>query len=98
MNGKPKINIGAIITEPGSSVKNKTGSWRSLRPVVDTSKCIKCGKCWQCCPDNTINPRKKDGKSEVDYNYCKGCGICASVCPVKCIAMQKEQKQLENWD
>ena len=47
---KSKINEGAIITEPGSSVRNKTGGWRMMRPVIDKSKCIGCGKCWTFCP------------------------------------------------
>ena len=91
MKDKLKFNIAAIITEPGSSIKNKTGSWRSLRPIVDKSKCIKCGKCWQFCPDAAIK-MDKEGKATIDYDYCKGCGICAENCPVKCIKMIKEKK------
>ncbi|MBW2981498.1 4Fe-4S binding protein [Candidatus Woesearchaeota archaeon] len=87
-----KFNIGAVITEPGSSKKNKTGGWRTLKPVINKDKCIKCGKCWQSCPDNAIIMDKKDGKAKVDYDFCKGCGICATECPVKCIEMVKEKK------
>ncbi len=29
-----KITIGAIISEPGSSIKYKTGSWRSYKPIL----------------------------------------------------------------
>jgi pyruvate ferredoxin oxidoreductase delta subunit len=86
-----KFNIGAVITEPGSSMKNKTGSWRSEKPVINKDKCIKCGRCWQFCPDAAIR-MQKDGKADVDYDYCKGCGICALECPVKCISMEKEEK------
>ncbi|MBD3309699.1 4Fe-4S dicluster domain-containing protein [Candidatus Woesearchaeota archaeon] len=82
-----KVNIGAVVTEPGSTVKNKTGSWRALKPVKDEKKCIKCGICWQFCPDNAIS---KDIK--IDYDYCKGCGICAAECPVKAIKMIREEK------
>jgi pyruvate ferredoxin oxidoreductase delta subunit len=89
---KLKFNPGAVITEPGSSIKNKTGSWRSLRPVIDREKCIKCGRCWMFCPDMAIKMDKKDGKAKVDLDYCKGCGICATECPVKCIKMVKEEK------
>jgi len=85
-----KFNIGAVITEPGSSTQNKTGSWRSLKPVVEKEKCIKCGRCWQFCPDNAINMGKEG--AFVNYDYCKGCGICAMECPVKCIKMEKEEK------
>jgi len=86
-----KFNTGAVVTEPGSTVKNKTGGWRSKRPVVDSKKCIKCGMCWMFCPDACINIDKKKG-AVIDYDYCKGCGICARVCPVKCIKMVKEEK------
>ena len=86
-----KFNIGAIITEPGSTVKNKTGSWRSLRPEIDRTKCIKCGTCWKFCPDAAIK-MDKEGKPTIDYDYCKGCGICAMECPAKAIRMIKEKK------
>ncbi|MBW2966232.1 4Fe-4S binding protein [Candidatus Woesearchaeota archaeon] len=88
---KLKFNIAAIITEPGSSIKNKTGGWRTLKPVIDRDKCIKCGKCWQQCPDTSIKI-DKEGKATIDYDFCKGCGICAAECPVKCIQMIKEEK------
>ena len=86
-----KFNVGAVITESGSTEKNKTGSWRTMRPVIDKSKCIKCGRCWEFCPDSAIY-MDKEGKSNINYDYCKGCGICSMECPVKCIHMQKEEK------
>lgn len=81
------LTVGAVITKPGSSVRNKTGSWREFRPVRDAKKCIKCGFCWMFCPDNAI-----DEGFEANLDYCKGCGICANECPVKCIEMVKEEK------
>jgi len=86
-----KFNIGAVITEPGSSIKNKTGGWRTLKPVIDREKCIKCGKCWQQCPDNAIK-MDEEGKATVNYDYCKGCLICVQECPVKAISAEKEEK------
>ena len=82
-----EISIGANIKEPGNSKKNKTGSWRSFRPIKDKSKCTKCGLCWLFCPENAINE-----KFEINYDYCKGCGICANECPFKAIRMEKEKK------
>ena len=87
---KKKITKGAVIYDvekTGSSENTKTGGWRTFRPVIDKSKCIKCGTCWKFCPDNAIKP-----EIEVDYDFCKGCGICAKGCPVKCIKMIKEEK------
>ncbi len=87
---KIPINTGAVITEPGSSIKNKTAGWRSLKPIVDKNKCVKCGLCWAFCPDIAIKITKTG--IEIDYDYCKGCGICALQCPNHSITMQKEEK------
>ncbi|MBN1872302.1 MAG: 4Fe-4S binding protein [Candidatus Omnitrophica bacterium] len=69
---------------------NKTGKWRSTRPVIDYSKCISCMICWKYCPDAAINIQ--DGKPEIDLDYCKGCEICIEECPVKAIKSEKEKK------
>ncbi len=78
-----------VITEAGSALRYKTGSWRALRPVIDRGKCIKCLLCWVYCPEPAIIRGEDDGV-EVDYDYCKGCGICANECPVKAISMVEE--------
>lgn len=66
----------------------KTGDWRSMRPVIDQSKCTKCLICWLFCPEPAII---WDGeKVSINYDYCKGCGICAHECPVKAISMHPE--------
>jgi len=88
---REKLPLGAVISEAGSSLKNKTGGWRSFKPVIDRKKCIKCKICWQYCPDNAIKVLK-DGTVEIDYDYCKGCGICANECKVKAIVMEIEKK------
>ena len=86
------------VAKPGTSRENKTGSWRSKRPVTDKTKCIKCGQCEYMCPEPCISGVEMDKKPAertfpvTDYDYCKGCGICAAVCPVKCIKMVDEEK------
>lgn len=84
-----KLVAGAVITEPGSSARYETGSWRNFRPVVDAKKCTGCGMCWLFCPDMAIS---KDKPAVVDYRYCKGCGICADECPFKAITMVAEER------
>ncbi|MFH1234943.1 MAG: pyruvate synthase subunit PorD [Candidatus Diapherotrites archaeon] len=88
---KLAFNLGAVIYEPGSTIKNKTGSWRSMKPKIDQAKCIKCGICWVNCPDMSVKKNAK-GEFEIDYDYCKGCGICANECPAKAILMEIEKK------
>ena len=87
----PDVNIAGIITEVGSTKKNKTGSWRTFKPVVDKGKCTGCSQCDLHCPDGAIKVGE-DKKVKVDYDYCKGCGICAAICPAKAIEMVRDEK------
>ena len=82
--------IAATLTEPGSSLKYKTGDWRAFGPVVDKEKCVNCLICWIYCPDSAIIRQEK--WVEINYDYCKGCGICAHECPKDAIKMEEEQK------
>ncbi len=69
---------------------NKTGKWRSIRPVIDYGKCISCMICWKFCPDAAIEIIKE--RPQIDLDYCKGCAICAEECPVKAIRLEEEKK------
>jgi len=82
--------IGGIISEPKTSLYNKTGNWRALRPILHKEKCIRCLLCWAHCPEPAVT-REDDDYASIDYDYCKGCGICANVCPVHAIEMVMEE-------
>jgi len=88
---KEKFSLGAVVLEPGSSIKNKTGDWRSYRPKIIEEKCKRCGICWLNCPDMAIVV-EKDGAYHVNYDYCKGCLICFRECPFKAIDSEVESK------
>ena len=87
-----KWTIGGT-AEPGSSMVNFTGGWRSFRPIVNDPICTGCGICMMFCPDDCIRMVEIEGekKHRVDLNYCKGCGICDEVCPVDAIKMELEE-------
>lgn len=95
---KDKADLTQTIVEPGSTMINKTGSWRTFKPVYNHDICINCGKCEMACPEGCILEIKDEvntkGKNfrEVDLEFCKGCGICESECPVKAITMELEEK------
>jgi 2-oxoacid:acceptor oxidoreductase delta subunit (pyruvate/2-ketoisovalerate family) len=77
--------------EPGSSRKNKTGSWRTgTKPKFLQKKCVACKMCLLVCPEGCISGDKKN-TYHCDYSYCKGCGNCVAVCPVKDIEMVGEK-------
>jgi pyruvate ferredoxin oxidoreductase delta subunit len=88
--GWKELPPGAVVTEPGSSRKYKTGDWRAFKPVVEGDKCVNCLLCWVYCPDAAIVRNEKG--VEINYDYCKGCGICAKECPRLAIKMMEEKK------
>jgi pyruvate ferredoxin oxidoreductase delta subunit len=89
--GWKDIEIGAIVTQPGSAAEYKTGDWRSLKPVRDNSKCIKCGMCALFCPEGCIE-QNEEGYFEANLYYCKGCGICARECWTGAITIVQEEE------
>ncbi len=82
--------FGPIVAKPGSSRKNKTGSWRTeSKPKFLQTNCIACRLCVLVCPEGCIEGLEKNS-FHCDYDYCKGCGNCASICPKKDIEMVPE--------
>ncbi len=81
---------GGTVKNVGSSELNKTGGWRTFRPVVARDKCRHCVICYQFCPDGLIW-REAGEDILIDYAYCKGCGICGHECPFGAIEMVREE-------
>lgn len=79
-----------VIHAAQTSVKIRTGLWRTQRPVINYDRCNHCW--WICsssCPDAVINI--EDGKIPVvDYDHCKGCMICVAQCPAHAIESMAE--------
>jgi pyruvate ferredoxin oxidoreductase delta subunit len=86
-----KVTVG-LYGEPGASKVNKTGGWRSNRPIFKHERCTGCKSCVTVCPDAVVYAVDKK-VFETDLDYCKGCGICAQECPVGDIIMVPEAQQ-----
>ena len=54
---------------------------RTMRPVVDFDKCVKCTLCWLQCPDSCFDVTPEH-LYDANMEACCGCGVC-EVCPVR---------------
>ena len=99
--GKPKEGSKGYVPERNPYFKKFTT--RTMRPVIDFDKCVKCTLCWLQCPDSCFDVMP-DGLYDANMDACCGCGVCEAVCPVdSCITMVNESvfdsnaSQWEAW-
>lgn len=79
-----------VIHAAATSIKVKTGLWRTQRPIIDYAHCNRCW--WICssyCPDGAIDV--EESTPVIDYDHCKGCLICVAQCPPHAIEAIPEQ-------
>lgn len=82
---------------------------KTLKAVIDRSKCIKCGKCKAACPYDAIAHKTRPcaqacgvkaissdglGRAHIDPKKCVGCGQCMVSCPFGAIADKSQIFQL----
>ncbi len=81
---------------PARNPTFKKFATRTMRPVVDFDKCVKCTLCWLQCPDSCFDVTP-DGYYDAHMEACCGCGVCEAVCPVEnCITMVNETAFTDN--
>ena len=86
--GKPKEAGKGYVPERNPYFKKFTT--RTMRPVIDFDKCVKCTLCWIQCPDSCFDVMP-DATYDANMEACCGCGVCEAVCPVEsCITMVNE--------
>jgi pyruvate ferredoxin oxidoreductase delta subunit len=85
------LEMGCIVTDAGNASQYRTGDWKSERPILDKTKCIKCGLCYLYCPEGCIQ-EDAEGYFVADLFYCKGCGICYRECWPRAIKMAPEEE------
>jgi MinD superfamily P-loop ATPase len=60
-------------------------------PVIDTTKCIFCGKCFDYCNYNAIVFLPQNGFISVVEDLCHDCGACSVACQYGAIAEKPKQ-------
>ena len=71
-------------------------SFENHKAVIDSDKCLECGKCMKVCPYGAINETQRpcirgckakaislneERKARIDKDKCVGCGTCVYQCP-----------------
>lgn len=55
-----------------------------MPPVINSEKCIHCGKCADICSEDVFFGSKKKELPAISYpDDCWHCSACVSVCPVE---------------
>ena len=62
----------------------------SARRCFQCGICTFCMRCYDYCPDVSIQMDGKTKDRAIDYDHCKGCGICAEECPRAAISWVHE--------
>jgi MinD superfamily P-loop ATPase len=66
-----------------SRVANNT--WLRPRPVIDHSKCSRCGDCVERCPVKCITQTGLG--MQIDLRSCADCGCCSAVCEAEAVKL-----------
>lgn len=69
-----------MLLEP--EVLEKQEFTASKTAVIDTERCVHCGKCAQNCRFGAIQ------NYSVDPVLCEGCGVCVYVCPIAAVELE----------
>lgn len=72
---QPIVNLAAPILAP--------------RPIINSKKCIGCGKCAESCPQHTIEINSKKHRAIINYSDCIRCYCCHEMCPVRAIDIKR---------
>lgn len=62
--------------------------WIRPRPVIQDSRCVKCGNCAQNCPPGVITIRQ-GGKSSIEYKDCIRCFCCHELCAHNAVTIHR---------
>ena len=82
---KPRSYMGGAVVSIAATFQRIVGASNRPIPVVDTSKCIKCGICAQRCPAKAISLAPYP---QFNRKTCVLCYCCHEMCPQQAIVLR----------
>lgn len=83
----PDSSAGGIIKQLPSLFGGRLRKWLEPRPFIVKKKCVGCGECAKCCPQETIDIINK--KAVINYDKCIKCYCCQELCPMKAVSIKQ---------
>ena len=84
---KFKESTGGITTMAPAFLTTNFGRFFTMKPHIDTTKCILCGACVLNCSPHAIE--EVDGKLKINDDKCIQCYCCRELCPQNAVDIQK---------
>lgn len=82
---RPRSYLGGAVVGIAATFQHLAGASNRPVPVVDTSKCVKCGICAQRCPAGAITLKPYP---QFDRSTCVLCYCCHEMCPEQAIVLR----------
>jgi uncharacterized protein (DUF362 family)/NAD-dependent dihydropyrimidine dehydrogenase PreA subunit len=84
---KYKHSAGSIISRSPPFITRIFGRFFTIRPHIDSSKCVLCGACVMNCSAHAIG--NVNGVLKVDNDKCILCYCCRELCPENAVDIEK---------
>lgn len=84
---RPDSSAGGVIKQLPNLFGGRLRKWLEPRPVIVKKKCVGCGECAKCCPQETIDIINK--KAVINYDKCIKCYCCQELCPMKAVSIKQ---------
>lgn len=84
---KFKESAGGITTIAPAFITRRLGRFFTMRPYIDTAKCVLCGACVLNCSPHAIE--EVDGRLKINNDKCIQCYCCRELCPHNAVEIQR---------
>ena len=82
-----KESAGGITTIAPAFIIRRLGRLFTMRPYIDTAKCVLCGACILNCSPHAIE--EVDGRLKINDDKCIQCYCCRELCPHNAVEIQR---------